>query len=266
MMKSQSQDGYPSIKRIITRRRLLAGGLALAISGFSVLLGWSAARAFEQPGEAVALTALADGRDAVKTHARPGVPWGQRPMGERPVPQVEVTPAPAASPAAAPTSPTTPAAQPAAIAAPALPTPVSPATPEGARYDREGNIIMVGGKVWTGEVYDGKPIRPVRTMTMSTTAYSPDERSCGKWADGITASGMSVWTNGMKLVAADRSIPFGTILTIPGYNGGRPVPVLDRGGAIKGNKLDLLYPTHEIALQWGVQRKDVTVWEYVEAD
>ena len=67
----------------------------------------------------------------------------------------------------------------------------------------------------------------------------------------------------MKLVAADtRLLPFGSIITVPGYNGGRPVPVLDRGGLIKGHRLDVLYPTHEIALQWGNQHLNVDVWEY----
>ena len=113
--------------------------------------------------------------------------------------------------------------------------------------------------------FDGRPLRPVKTMRMLTTAYSPDERSCGAFADGITASGYSVWTNGMKLVAADTSLlPFGTIISVPGYHGGRPVPVLDRGGRIKGGRLDLLYPTHETALKWGAQRLDVTVWEYAD--
>ncbi|MBB6428589.1 3D domain-containing protein [Algisphaera agarilytica] len=113
--------------------------------------------------------------------------------------------------------------------------------------------------------FDGRPLRPVQTVRMLTTAYSPDARSCGKWADGITASGYSVWTNGMKLAAADTSLfPFGTIITVPGYNKGRPVPVLDRGGVIKGHRLDLLYPTHEVALEWGAQRLDVTIWEYAD--
>lgn len=114
-------------------------------------------------------------------------------------------------------------------------------------------------------MFNGRPLRKVRQLDMKVTAYSPDERSCGIWADGITASGFSVWTNGMKLVAADtRLLPFGSIVSIPGYNGGRPVPVLDRGGAIKGHRLDVLYPTHEIALQWGVQNLNVTVWEYAD--
>ena len=114
-------------------------------------------------------------------------------------------------------------------------------------------------------MFDGRPIRRVRQMTMLTTAYSPDSRSCGKWADGYTASGYSVWTNGMKLVAADTKVlPFGSLVSIPGYNGGRPVPVLDRGGKIKGNRLDLLYPTHQIAKQWGAQRLTVDIWEYAD--
>lgn len=113
--------------------------------------------------------------------------------------------------------------------------------------------------------YNGRKIRPARTMWMTTTAYSPDHRSCGKWADGITASNKSVWTNGMKLVAADtRLLPFGSLVSVPGYDEGRVVPVLDRGGAIKGNRLDLLYPTHAIARKWGVKRQLVTVWEYAD--
>lgn len=113
--------------------------------------------------------------------------------------------------------------------------------------------------------FNGRPIRPVRTLTMTVTAYSPDERSCGKWADGITASLKSVWTNGMRLVAADtRLLPMGTMISVPGYAGGEVVPVLDRGGAIKGHRLDVLYPTHEIALRWGVRKIPVTVWEYAD--
>ncbi len=113
--------------------------------------------------------------------------------------------------------------------------------------------------------FNGRPLRKVREMTMLVTAYSPDRRSCGIWADGMTASGYSVWTNGMKLVAADTKVlPFGSLVSIPGYHGGRPVPVLDRGGKIKGKRLDVLYPTHEIARQWGAQRLTVTIWDYAD--
>ncbi|MCC5830912.1 MAG: 3D domain-containing protein [Phycisphaeraceae bacterium] len=113
--------------------------------------------------------------------------------------------------------------------------------------------------------YNGRLIRPRGTIVMRVTAYSPDRRSCGNWADGVTASGRRVTTNGGRLVAADtRILPFGAIVSIPGYHNGQPVPVLDRGGAIKGLRLDVLYPTHQRARQWGVQDLEVTVWEYAD--
>jgi 3D (Asp-Asp-Asp) domain-containing protein len=101
-----------------------------------------------------------------------------------------------------------------------------------------------------------------RQILMEVTAYCPCPRCCGEWADGITASGKPVSYNNSRFVAADtRMLPFGTELIIPGYNGGRPVEVQDRGGAIKGHKLDLFFPTHQEALQWGRQRLMVTVVE-----
>lgn len=118
---------------------------------------------------------------------------------------------------------------------------------------------------WDVPSFNGRPVRPARTLRMLVTAYSPDAQSCGEFADGITASGYSVRTNGMKLVAADTTrLPFGSMLSIPGYDDGYIVPVLDRGGAIKGNHLDVLFPTHDQALQWGVQHVDVTIWEYAD--
>jgi 3D (Asp-Asp-Asp) domain-containing protein len=113
--------------------------------------------------------------------------------------------------------------------------------------------------------FNGRPLRIAKTITMEVTAYSPDERSCGSHADGTTASGYSVWTNGMKLVAADTNVlPFGSLISVPGYDEGAVVPVLDRGGAIKGNRLDVLYATHEQAQKWGRQTLEVTVWEYAD--
>lgn len=113
--------------------------------------------------------------------------------------------------------------------------------------------------------FDGRPLRVKKIVWMTVTAYSPDARSCGDSADGITSTNNSVWTNGMNLVAADPKIlPYGSLLTVPGYANGEVVPVLDCGGAIKGARLDVLYPLHEIARKWGVQRLPVTVWEYAD--
>lgn len=134
------------------------------------------------------------------------------------------------------------------------------------RADAEGSVEAEGYIDDTSvRFFDGRPVRPARTMTMIVTAYSPDERSCGDSADGITASLHHVQTNDHRLVAADRRVlPLGSMLTVPGYDGGAIVPVLDVGGAIKGRRLDVLFPTHEQARRWGVRRVNVTVWEYAD--
>ncbi len=113
--------------------------------------------------------------------------------------------------------------------------------------------------------FNGRPIRPVKTMKMIVTGYSPDSRSCGKYADGRTATLHSVQTNAHRLVAADpRVLGYGSMLSIPGYDNGSVVPVLDCGSAIKGNRLDLLFPTHEQARKWGKKTVTVTVWGYAD--
>ena len=127
------------------------------------------------------------------------------------------------------------------------------------------SIVPLAATPLTPRFHDGRPIIPVKSLRMRVTAYSPDYRSCGDQADGITASGYSVQTNGGRLVAADRRMfKFGELISIPGYASEHVVPVLDRGGAIKGDRIDVLYPTHERAMQWGVKYLIVTVWAYAD--
>ena len=72
---------------------------------------------------------------------------------------------------------------------------------------------------------------------------------------GITAGGTRAGTG---TIAADTSrYPFNTIMYIPGYGYGR---VEDRGGAIKGNHIDLYFRTHKRAMKWGRQKKKVKIW------
>jgi len=98
---------------------------------------------------------------------------------------------------------------------------------------------------------------PLVQRTMIVTAYCPCQTCCGPNAKGITASGQPVTAHRGQFVAADRSIPFGTRISVPGYAGGRAVPVIDRGGAITGNKLDVFFPNHQAARAWG--RKTLVV-------
>lgn len=84
------------------------------------------------------------------------------------------------------------------------------------------------------------------------TAYCPCEKCCGRYADGITASGHRI-KKGDRFIAADPNIPFGIRFIIPGYNDDKPVLVLDRGGAIKGKCIDVFFDDHQQALNWGVK-------------
>jgi 3D (Asp-Asp-Asp) domain-containing protein len=105
-------------------------------------------------------------------------------------------------------------------------------------------------------------LAPIRIMRMEVTAYCHCVRCCGPAAQGVTASGKSVRYNGGLFVAADTNVlPFGTRLVIPGYAGNQPVEVIDRGGAIKGHKLDVYYPSHGVAREWGRRFVDVIVLE-----
>jgi 3D (Asp-Asp-Asp) domain-containing protein len=97
-----------------------------------------------------------------------------------------------------------------------------------------------------------------KTVSMNVSAYCPCKKCCEKFADGITASGHHI-AKGDVFVAAPRKYPFGTEMVIEGYAGGKVVKVLDVGGAIKGNKLDLFFYTHGEALQWGRRPVNVKV-------
>lgn len=85
-----------------------------------------------------------------------------------------------------------------------------------------------------------------------TTGYDICIECCGK-LDGITASGAKAIVG--TTVAADWSVlPNGTIIEIEGI--GRRV-VQDKGGAIKGKKLDILVNNHAEAYQVTGKRR---VW------
>lgn len=93
-----------------------------------------------------------------------------------------------------------------------------------------------------------------KTETFVLTAYCACVKCCGK-SDGITATGVRA-REGVTVAADTRKLPFGTKIYIDGV--GERI-VQDRGGAIKGNRIDVYFDTHQEALNFGRQTKQVTI-------
>lgn len=92
-----------------------------------------------------------------------------------------------------------------------------------------------------------------KSMTMEATAYGPDCAGCS----GISATGMNL-KSGPKVIAVDPSvIPLGSRVWVEGY--GEAVAA-DTGGAIKGNRIDVLMKTEaQAANNWGRRTVKVKV-------
>ncbi|PIH59205.1 hypothetical protein CS562_14280 [Paenibacillus sp. LK1] len=95
-------------------------------------------------------------------------------------------------------------------------------------------------------------------MYFELTAYTNHENSTGKSKGdpdyGITASGAKT-EEGVTIAADWRVLPKGTRVYIDGV-GERTV--LDKGGAIKGQKIDVYFESEEEALEFG-RKKHVKV-------
>lgn len=89
-----------------------------------------------------------------------------------------------------------------------------------------------------------------RTLVVSATGYSTNEAGLSTH----TATGIDLRKNPMVIAVDPRVIPLGTMIEVPGYG----VAIAgDTGGAIKGNKIDVHFPTVGQANNWG--RKTVTI-------
>lgn len=93
------------------------------------------------------------------------------------------------------------------------------------------------------------------------TAYCPCSRCCGK-DDGITSTG-TLATEGRTIAVDPRVIPYGSSVTIYFADGtSHTYTAEDCGGAIKENRIDVFFSSHDVARAFGVQSAMV----YVEAE
>ena len=92
------------------------------------------------------------------------------------------------------------------------------------------------------------------------TAYCPCMKCCGK-TDGITATGPTA-AEGRTIAVDPRVIPYGSTVTLYYEDGTvHTYTAEDCGGAIKENRIDVFFDSHEAARAVGVQKAMV----YVEA-
>jgi 3D (Asp-Asp-Asp) domain-containing protein len=143
----------------------------------------------------------------------------------------------------------------------------------GLAFKKLLNVSTVETQISSSEAVSGVPPKLEDAFDWSkypakkviATGYTAGYESTGKNPDhpsyGITYSGVKVKRDLYSTIAADLNVfPIGTILFIPDYGYG---VVADKGGAIKGNKLDLFYETvQEVYDNWGKKTVDVYVVEY----
>ena len=134
-------------------------------------------------------------------------------------------------------------------------------TPNSKDYRETQFYIIEKNNLKNKNIYPGQKILipckeesadaiPKSLGTFKLTAYCACSKCCGK-SNGITASGVKATAG--RTVAVDSSIPFGTKLIIDGHT----YIAEDRGGAIKGKKIDIFFNTHQEAINFGVQYKEV---------
>ena len=92
------------------------------------------------------------------------------------------------------------------------------------------------------------------------TAYCPCAKCCGK-TDGITSTG-TLAEEGRTIAVDPRVIPYGSTVTLYFADGtSHTYTAEDCGGAIKENRIDVFFDSHEAARAFGVQSAMV----YMEA-
>lgn len=107
--------------------------------------------------------------------------------------------------------------------------------------------VLARWKEKQSELWKSLPTEP---FIINASAYTAAADECGK-SDGITSSGLKVEEN--RTLACPANFPFGTKIAIDGMGEYR---CEDRGGAIKGNHIDIYMQTKAQAFAFG--RRNLT--------
>ena len=105
----------------------------------------------------------------------------------------------------------------------------------------------------TPVVSRGETAQPVESRVMRVSAYTTSDK--GMNGEGITASGEKVQAG--CTIAAHSSIPLGTQIYIPEL--GKTFTVMDRGGSIQEDQLDMYMESQKDALEFGTRELEVQI-------
>lgn len=93
-------------------------------------------------------------------------------------------------------------------------------------------------------------------LTAYCACFKCCEKHPGDVGYGITKSGVKA-VEGVTIAADPKVLPLGTKVLIDGHE----YTVQDTGCAIKGNKIDVYFDSHQDALEFGVQYKEIFMKE-----
>lgn len=97
------------------------------------------------------------------------------------------------------------------------------------------------------------------------TAYCGCSKCCGKWGENrpldesgkpiVYTANMSIAKEGVTIAADINILPYDTKVIIDGHE----YIVQDKGGVINGNRIDIYFESHQDALNFGVQYKEIYI-------
>ncbi len=121
---------------------------------------------------------------------------------------------------------------------------------ESSEIEVELKAIPTKQLITTEEIIKHEPFEE-----FEATAYCVCPKCCGKWADGITASGTKATAK--RTIAVDsKLIPLGSKVEIEELG---TYIAEDTGSAIKGKIIDIYFDTHEEALKFGKQKVNIRI-------
>lgn len=133
------------------------------------------------------------------------------------------------------------------------------------RNDETMVEASVKSSPFTEQVTEVKEPEVISLGEYRLTAYCGCSKCCGKWGENrpldengkpiVYTANMSIAKEGVTIAADINILPYGTKVIIDGHE----YIVQDKGGVINGNRIDIYFESHQDALNFGVQYKEIYI-------